>query len=42
MTANKTTPKKPASPVSELLPIRGGIGKLLGGLSAILGLFKKK
>ena len=40
MTINKK--KKEASPVSELLPIKGGIGKLFDGLNTILGLFKKK
>jgi hypothetical protein len=40
MTINKK--KKEASPVSELLPIKGGVRKLLDGLNIILGLFGKK
>jgi hypothetical protein len=42
MTANKNTPKNETNRVSELLPIQGGVGKLLDGLSKIAGLFKKK
>jgi hypothetical protein len=39
---NKNPKKNDPLPVSELLPIKGGVGKLLNGLSTILGLFKKK
>lgn len=40
MTNNKK--KTEPSPVSELLPIKGGVGKIFDGLNIILGLFRKK
>lgn len=40
--APRPAPKSAPLPVSELLPIGGGLGKLFDGLNKILGLFKKK
>lgn len=43
MTASKDEKKtpKPAPPVSELLPIKGPLGRIFGGLNTVLKLFRK-
>jgi len=42
MTSKKPAPKPTPSPVSELLPIKGALGKLFSGLNTVLGVFRKK